>query len=62
MKMTMVFLQMKDLVMKFEKYIKENEAKRRRAIQKYQIEVKLKEQKSQEYDMLCANLDELKAR
>ena len=53
---------MKDLVVKFEKYIRENEAKRRRAIQKYQQEVKLKEQKSREFDMLCQMLEDLKQR
>lgn len=54
--------QMKDRVAKFEKFIKENEAKRRRAIQKYHTEVKLKEQKNREYDMLVEQLEELKAR
>ena len=53
---------MRDRVSKFEKFIKENEAKRRRAIQKYQTEVKLKEQKSQELDMLLEQLNLLKAR
>ena len=48
--------QMKDRVAKFENFLKENELKRRRAIQKYQMEVKLKEQKSQELETL---LDEL---
>ena len=54
--------QMRDRVSKFEKFIKENEAKRRRAIQKYQTEVKLKEQKSQEHDLLMNQLELLKAR
>ncbi|XP_064622298.1 uncharacterized protein LOC135484592 [Lineus longissimus] len=53
---------MKDRVAKFEKFIKENEAKRRRAIQKYHTEVKLKDQKSREYEMLVQQLEELKAR
>ena len=53
---------MRDRVSKFEKFIKENEAKRRRAIQKYQTEVKLKEQKSQELDLLLEQLNLLKAR
>ena len=53
---------MRDRVSKFEKFIKENEAKRRRAIQKYQSEVKLKEQKSQEYELLLEQLELLKAR
>ena len=51
---------MKDRVSKFEKFIKENEGKRRRAIQKYQTEVKLKEQKNIELDLLLVQLDELK--
>ena len=53
---------MKDRVSKFEKFIKENEAKRRRAIQKYQQEVKIKEQKTSEYGLLLQQLEELKAR
>ena len=53
---------MKDRVTKFNKFIKENEAKRRRAIQKYQTEVRLREQKHSEYDTLCQQLEELKAR
>ncbi|XP_074662239.1 coiled-coil domain-containing protein 42 homolog [Tubulanus polymorphus] len=53
---------MKDRVAKFEKFIKENEAKRTRAIQKYHGEVKLKEQKTTEHDMLTKQLEELKER
>ncbi len=53
---------MKDRVSKFEKFIKENEAKRRRAIQKYQTEVKLKEQKNKEHDMFMTQLEELRQR
>jgi len=53
---------MKDRVNKFEKFIKENEAKRRRAIQKYQQEVKLKEQKDREYELLRQQQSELQAR
>lgn len=53
---------MKDRVGKFEKFISENESKRRRAIQKYQQEVKIKEQKTNEYDLLVEQLEELKAR
>ncbi|KAK7468099.1 hypothetical protein BaRGS_00036682 [Batillaria attramentaria] len=53
---------MKDRVSKFEKFIQENEAKRRRAIQKYQQEVKLKDQKTSEYEQLLEQLEELKAR
>ncbi len=51
---------MKEQVSKFEKFIKENEAKRRRAIQKYQTEVKLREQKHREHDFLQLQLDELR--
>lgn len=53
---------MRDRVQKFDKFIKENEGKRRRAIQKYQTEVKLKEQKNNEYLMVLEQLEELKAR
>ena len=53
---------MKDRVNKFEKFIKENEAKQRRAIQKYQQEVKSKEQKVSEFELLCMQLAELKKR
>lgn len=53
---------MKDRVAKFEKFIQENEAKRRRAIQKYQTEVKLRGQKLTEYEMLCLQLADLKQR
>lgn len=51
---------MKDRVAKFENFLKENELKRRRAIQKYQLEVKLKEQKAQELDTLQDELALLK--
>lgn len=53
---------MKDRVAKFEKFIQENETKRRRAVQKYQQEVRLKEQKISEYDQLVQQLEELKDR
>ena len=52
--------QMKDRVSKFENFLKENELKRRRAIQKYQTEVKLKEQKSTELEQLEEELEMLK--
>ncbi|XP_032234517.2 coiled-coil domain-containing protein 42 homolog [Nematostella vectensis] len=55
-------LQIRDRVGKFEKFIKENEAKRRRAVQKYQTELKLKDQKSKEEEILAAELQQLKAR
>ena len=51
---------MKERVAKFEKFIKENEAKRRRAIQKYQSEVALREQKHRERDLLELQLEELR--
>lgn len=51
---------MKDRVAKFEGFLKENELKRRRAIQKYQTEVKLKEQKTVELEQLNEELDILK--
>lgn len=53
---------MKDRVAKFEKFIKENEAKRRRAIEKYQAEVKMKEQKTNECATLLEQLEELNER
>eukprot|EP00058_Branchiostoma_floridae_P025011 XP_002610501.1 hypothetical protein BRAFLDRAFT_117823 [Branchiostoma floridae] len=52
----------KDRVQKFEKFITENDAKRRRAIQKYQTELKLNEQKANEQQMLEEQLEELKIR
>ena len=55
-----LFLQMKDKVSKFENFLKENELKRRRAIQKYQTEVKMKEQKSAELQSLEEELELLK--
>lgn len=54
--------QMKERVNKFDKFIKETEAKRRRAIHKYQTELKLKEQKQLEYEQLLEQLLELKHR
>ncbi|GFO48750.1 coiled-coil domain-containing protein 42-like protein [Plakobranchus ocellatus] len=54
--------QMKDRVSKFEKFIQENEAKRRRAIQKYQQEVKLREQKAIEFSSLHDQLQHYKNR
>jgi hypothetical protein len=51
---------MKDRVAKFETFLKENELKRRRAIQKYQTEVKLKEQKTEELIKLQDELDNVK--
>lgn len=52
----------RERVGKFEKFIEENDAKRRRAIQKYQTESKLKNQKNRELDVLSLELDQLKAR
>ncbi|XP_071506372.1 coiled-coil domain-containing protein 42 homolog [Diadema antillarum] len=52
---------MKDRVAKFDKFIQETEAKRRRAIHKYQQELKLKEQKQLEYEQLAEQLSELKS-
>lgn len=54
--------QMRDRVNKFEKFIKENEAKRRRAIQKYQTEVKTREQKHTEHEMVQQQLASLETR
>lgn len=54
--------QIRERVNKFEKFIEENDAKRRRAIQKYQTELKLKNQKNGELDVLTIELEQLKAR
>ncbi|XP_052768880.1 coiled-coil domain-containing protein 42 homolog [Mya arenaria] len=51
---------MKDRVAQFGSFLKENELKRRRAIQKYQTEVKLKEQKTVEMEQLQDELEVLK--
>jgi len=53
---------MKDRVTRFEKFISENESKRRRAIQKYQMEVKLKEQKTRELEQMRIDIELLKAK
>ncbi|XP_071962326.1 coiled-coil domain-containing protein 42 homolog [Antedon mediterranea] len=53
---------MKDRVHKFEKFIEDNEAKRRRAIHKYQTELRLKEQKNYEFEVLKEQLEELRNR
>lgn len=55
-------LQMKDRVTKFEKFIADNEAKRRRAIQKYQTEVRTREQKTRELEEFTTELEFLKAK
>ena len=54
--------QIRDRVGKFEKFIKENDAKRRRAIQKYQTELKLKDQKTRELDLLWQEMEQLKSK
>ncbi|XP_074631632.1 coiled-coil domain-containing protein 42 homolog [Acropora palmata] len=54
--------QIRGRVERFEKFIEENDAKRRRAIQKYQTELKLKNQKNRELDVLSTELGQLKAR
>ena len=59
---TFSFQQIRERVNKFEKFIEENDAKRRRAIQKYQTELKLKTQKNRELDVLTIELQQLKAR
>ncbi|XP_071788186.1 uncharacterized protein [Asterias amurensis] len=51
---------MKDRVNKFDKFIQETEAKRRRAIHKYQTELKLKDQKQSEYEQLIEQLEDVK--
>ena len=47
---------------KFDKFIKETEAKRRRALEKYQIERKLREQKTKELETHTEELRKLKQR
>lgn len=54
--------QIRNRVGKFEKFIKENDAKRRRAIQKYQTELKLKDQKTRELDSLWQEMEQLKSK
>ena len=54
--------QIRDRVGKFEKFIQENDAKRRRAIQKYQTELKLKEAKKSESDILATELNTLRSK
>ncbi|CAD5114913.1 DgyrCDS3947 [Dimorphilus gyrociliatus] len=53
---------MKDRVSKFDKFIKENEAKRRRAVLKYQQEVKMFEQKKRELEILVEQLEDLRTK
>lgn len=55
-------MQIRERVGKFEKFIQENDAKRRRAIQKYQTELKLKEAKKAESDILANELDTLRSK
>ena len=54
--------QIKERVNKFDKFIKETEAKRRRALEKYQNEKKLKEQKTRELDIYSEELRKLRQR
>ena len=53
-------MQFRDRVTKFERFINENEIKRRRAINKYYTEAKARENKSREIEALSAELAELK--
>ncbi|ESO94240.1 hypothetical protein LOTGIDRAFT_232483 [Lottia gigantea] len=53
---------MKDRVAKFEKFIEENEIKQRRAIQKYQQEVRLRDRKKSELEELQEQLEKVKQR
>ncbi|EDV24033.1 uncharacterized protein TRIADDRAFT_57096 [Trichoplax adhaerens] len=48
----------KDRIQKFEKFLNENEAKRKRAIQKYQVEHRTREQKTVELELLKQQLAE----
>ncbi|XP_050809275.1 uncharacterized protein CCDC197 isoform X1 [Gopherus flavomarginatus] len=48
--------------LKFDKFLKESDVKRRRALQKYQAEVKMNEIKQREIDKLVAELEKLKVR
>lgn len=52
----------KDRAVKFEKFVEENEVKRRRALKKYQVERKQNEQKEKEKSELCVHLDQLQIR
>ena len=49
-------LQIQERISKFDKFVKENEAKRKRAIMKYQQEKKLKEIKSKELERYYSEL------
>jgi hypothetical protein len=49
-------------VNKFDKFIKETEAKRRRALEKYQNEKRLKEQKTKELQIHTQELRKLRQR
>ena len=53
-------VQFRDRVTKFERFINENEIKRRRAINKYYTEAKARENKSREIEALSAELADLK--
>ena len=54
--------QVEERVNKFDKFIKETEAKRRRALEKYQIERRLREQKTKELEIHKEELRKLKQR
>ena len=51
---------MKERVARFDKFIQENEAKRRRAMQKYQLESRLKEMKNKEFKDVCSEYEDIK--
>lgn len=51
---------MKERVARFDKFIQENEAKRRRAMQKYHLESRLKEFKSKELEDVCTEYEDIK--
>ncbi|XP_029453724.1 uncharacterized protein CCDC197 [Rhinatrema bivittatum] len=52
----------KERALKFDKFLKDNDAKRRRALQKHQSEVKQNQSKQEEINGLIQQLEELKVR
>ena len=57
-----IISQIEERVNKFDKFIKETEAKRRRALEKYQNERRLREQKTRELEIYTQELKKLRKR
>lgn len=58
----MSVLQTKERATKFEKFVEENEVKRRRALKKYQLEKKENELREEEKSKLYEELEQLQLR